>query len=162
MLTHKPCFLPFFWQKHYFGDSVSPNVRTKIPVISLIHSTSGDNDRLFSDGSNFISISGCIFYKHRPMCFIFFSYLFTHSVNTCIHRATWTFLEEHMEHFAHVNTTVDASGAFFLRWQISYHSEALCYYLFPSKNVPCSASASWFPQPPFSPQDIQASRASNL
>lgn len=119
-------------------------MRTKIPVISLIHSTSIDNDRLFSDGSHFISISGCIFYKHRPMCFIFFSYLFTHSVNTCIHRATWTVLEKHMEHFANVNTTVDASGVFFLRWQISYCSETLSYYLFPSKNVPCGGPAYGF------------------
>lgn len=83
------------------------HVRTKIPVISLILSTSVDNDRLFSDGSNFISISECIFYKHRRMCFIFYSYLFTHSVNTCIHRTTWTFLGEHTGHFTHVNTTVD-------------------------------------------------------
>lgn len=145
-----------------FSDSVSPNVRTKVPVISLVHSTSVHNDRLFSDGSNFISISGGIFYKHRPMCFIFFSYLFTHSVNTRIHGATWTFLEEHMEHFAHVNTTVNALGAFFLRWQISYHSEALSYYLFPSKNVPRSGAASGFSQPPSLPQDVLASRPSNI
>lgn len=102
---------PAFYDKN-ICDSVSPSVRTKITVISLVCSTSGDNGRLFSDGSNFISISGCIFYKHRRMCFIFYWYLFTHSVNTCIHRATWTFLGEHTEHFAHVNTTVDDLGAF--------------------------------------------------
>lgn len=94
------------------SDSVSPSVRTKIPVISLVRSTSVDNGRLFSDGSDFISISGCMSCKHRRMCFIFYPYLFAHSVNTCIHRATWTFLGEHMEHFAHVNTTVDDLGAF--------------------------------------------------
>ena len=74
---------------------------------------STDNDHLFSDGSHFISISGCIFYKHGRMCFLFHSCLFTCSVNICIHRATWTFLEEHRKHFAHVNTRVNASRSFF-------------------------------------------------
>lgn len=94
------------------SDSVSPSVRTKIPAISQVHSTSVDNGRLFSDGSDFISISGCMSCKHRRMCFIFYPYLFARSVNTCTHRATWTFLGERMEHFAHVNTTVDDLGAF--------------------------------------------------
>lgn len=90
-ISHISCLS---WQKHYNSDSVSPNVRIKIPGISLIPSSYADNDHLSSDGSNFISISGCVFYKHRHMCFIFYSYLFTHSVNICRHRATWAFLEE--------------------------------------------------------------------
>ena len=134
-------------------------MRTKTPVISLVHSTPADNNHLFSDGSNFISISGCMFYKHRPMCFIFYSYLFTCSVNTCVHRATCTFSGGHTEHFSPANTKVRDSGSFFLGGKPVTTKKCLgSSFLLPPFRQICTPQD----QPPSSHEKVLVSCTSNV